>query len=134
MNTEITIINRGRGMQLSTSRITVQDLVPYFQSGSTYAEIMEAMPTLCVAEIQAVERYIVEHRDEVMETDRRIRERNALCRNPPHVAEIMRRAREKRLALQAKLRNGLPEDRNVCRYSPFRTPNVCERTESTPIV
>ena len=39
MNTEITIVNRGRGMQLSTSRITVQDLVPYFQSGSNYAEI-----------------------------------------------------------------------------------------------
>lgn len=110
MNTEITIINRGRGMQLSTSRITVQDLVPYFQSGSTYAEIMEAMPTLCVAEIQAVERYIVEHRDEVMETDRRIRERNALCRNPPHVEEIMRRVRVKWPALEKAYRKYFPED------------------------
>ena len=100
MNTEITIVNRGRGMQLSTSRITVQDLVPYFQSGSSYAEIMEAMPTLSVAEIQVVERYIDEHREEVMEIDRQIRERNAARRNPPHVEEIMRRAREKRLGLE----------------------------------
>jgi hypothetical protein len=112
MNTEITIVNRGRGMQLSTSRITVQDLVPYFQSGSSYEEIMEAMPTLSVAEIQVVERYIDEHREQVMEIDRQIRERNASRRNPPQVEEIMRRAREKRLALQARLANGRLEDRN----------------------
>jgi hypothetical protein len=30
---EIAIVDRGRGLQLSTSRITVQDLVPYFQRG-----------------------------------------------------------------------------------------------------
>lgn len=31
MNTDIQIVDRGRGLQLSTSRVTVQDLVPYFQ-------------------------------------------------------------------------------------------------------
>jgi hypothetical protein len=31
MITEITIVDRGRGEQLSTCRITVLDLVPYFQ-------------------------------------------------------------------------------------------------------
>jgi hypothetical protein len=99
MNSEITIVDRGRGKQLSTSRITVQDLVPYFQMGCSYDEIREAMPTLSVAEIQVVERYIDEHREEVMEIDRQIRERNAALRNPPYVEEILRRAHGKRLAL-----------------------------------
>ncbi len=31
MKKTIEIVDRGRGPQLSTSRITVQDLVPYFQ-------------------------------------------------------------------------------------------------------
>ena len=30
MQKEITLVDRGRGLQLSTSRITVHDLVPYF--------------------------------------------------------------------------------------------------------
>ena len=30
MKRDIQIIDRGRGLQLSTSRVTVQDLVPYF--------------------------------------------------------------------------------------------------------
>ena len=34
MKPEIQIVDRGRGLQLSTSRITVQDLVPYFPTKS----------------------------------------------------------------------------------------------------
>lgn len=105
MDTDITIIDRGRGPQLSTSRITVQDLVPYFQSNCSYEEIRQVMPILSIAEIQAVERYVDEHREEVMAVDRRIRERNANRRNPPHIEELRRQSRQKRLALQEKLRN-----------------------------
>jgi hypothetical protein len=36
MEREITLVDRGRGLQLSTSRITVHDLVPYFQEGCSY--------------------------------------------------------------------------------------------------
>ena len=42
MKKDIRIVDRGRGLQLSTSRITVQDLVPYFQDGCSYEEIGEA--------------------------------------------------------------------------------------------
>jgi uncharacterized protein (DUF433 family) len=98
MQREITIINRGRGPQLSTSRITVQDIVPYFQLNYSYEQIREIMPSLSVAEIEAVERYFNDHRDEVLEVDRRIRARNATRKNPPEVEEILRRAREERLA------------------------------------
>ncbi len=51
MKTEtIQIIDRGRGPQLSTSRVTIQDLVPYFQEGCTYDEIIRWIPTLSAGE------------------------------------------------------------------------------------
>lgn len=100
MKTEIAIIDKGRGPQLSTSRITVQDLLPYFQLNYSYDDILEIMPSLSVPEIQAAERYVQEHRAEVMEEDRRIRERNAMRRNPPQVEESRRRVRAQWPALQ----------------------------------
>lgn len=112
MNTEITIVDRGRGPQLSTSRITVQDLVPYFQLKYSYDQICEIMPTLSVAEIQVIERYVNEHRDEVMEEDRRIREISATRRNPPWVEDVFRRTREKWPALEKAYRKYHDEDAN----------------------
>jgi uncharacterized protein (DUF433 family) len=75
MNREIELVNRGRGLQLSTSRITVQDLVPYFQQGCSHAEIQRWLPTLTPEEIAVVERYYQEHKEELDEEDRRIRQR-----------------------------------------------------------
>jgi uncharacterized protein (DUF433 family) len=73
MQKEIALVDRGRGLQLSTSRITVQDLVPYFQRGCSYEEIMRWMPTLSREEIALVEKYYGEHKNELDEEDRRIR-------------------------------------------------------------
>lgn len=112
MNAEITIVDRGRGPQLSTSRVTVQDLVPYLQSNYSYEDILQIMPTLSVAEIQVVEHYVDEHREEVMEEDRQIRELNATRRNPPHVEELFRRAREKWPAIEEALQRHLREEAN----------------------
>jgi uncharacterized protein (DUF433 family) len=79
MNTQTTrIIDRGRGPQLSTSRVTVQDLVPYFQEGCSYEEIIHWIPTLSAEEIAVVERYYREHQKELDEEDRLIRERSGL--------------------------------------------------------
>src|SRR5260370_19935875 len=75
MSTDIEIVDRGRGLQLSTSRITVQDLVPYFQEGCTYEEIMRWIPTLTADEIAVVEHYYRNHQAELDEEDRLIRER-----------------------------------------------------------
>jgi hypothetical protein len=94
---EIQIIDRGRGPQLSTSRITVQDLVPYIQQQCTHEEIRRIMPVLTTEEIAIVERYVAEHREEVMEQDRRIRERAAARRRPPELEEAQRRQRLARL-------------------------------------
>src|ERR1700687_2374961 len=87
----IEIVDRGRGPQLSTSRITVQDLVPYFQLRYTYDQMIDLMPVLTVEEIQVVEQSISEHFDQVMEQDRRIRERSAQRKPPPEIEEVLRR-------------------------------------------
>ena len=62
MTKEITIVDRGRGHQLSTCRITVLDLVPYFQKGSSTEEIRRWIPTLTADEIALVERFYLEDR------------------------------------------------------------------------
>jgi uncharacterized protein (DUF433 family) len=77
MKKNIEIVDRGRGLQLSTSRVTVQDLVPYFQEGCSYEEIMRWIPTLTREEIAAVEHYYLEHKEALEEEDRCIRERTA---------------------------------------------------------
>ncbi len=103
MNT-IEIVNRGRGLQLSTSRVTVQDLVPYFQDACTYDEIIRWIPTLTHEEIAVVDKYYREHREELDEQDRRIRERSATRKNPEWVEAILKGARKERLAIMEQLR------------------------------
>jgi uncharacterized protein (DUF433 family) len=112
MTTDITIVDEGRGPQLSTCRITVQDLVPYLRLGYTHEQIREVMPTLSVEEIVAVEQYVQEHRAAVMEADRRIRERSAARRNSPEVEEVLRQVRSEPQARLESLRKKRHEERN----------------------
>jgi len=95
----VQIVDRGRGPQVSTSRITVQDLVPYLQQRYTHEQILEIMPVLTVEEIEAVEQYVHDHYEAVMEQDRHIRERNAQRTTPPEIQEIRRKGHAKVLAL-----------------------------------
>jgi uncharacterized protein (DUF433 family) len=104
MKTAIQIVDRGRGLQLSTSRVTVQDLVPYFQEGCSCDEIIRWIPTLSHEEIAVVEHYYREHQEELDEQDRLIRERSAQRKNPPWVEKIAAEARAERLATIEKLR------------------------------
>jgi len=73
MQKEITLVDRGRGLQLSTSRITVHDLVLYFQEGCSHDEIIRWLPSLTLEEIRIVESYYREHKDELDEYEGRIR-------------------------------------------------------------
>ena len=74
MKTEpIEIVDRGRGPQLSTSRVTVQDLVPYFQQGCSHEEILRWVPTLTGDEIDIAEHYYHQHQAALDEEDKRIR-------------------------------------------------------------
>src|SRR5450631_1304862 len=99
MTKTIEIIDHGRGPQLSTSRITVQDIVPMLQRNCTPEEIMEMIPVLTREEIQVIQQYVRDHQDEVMEQDRRIREREANRVTPPEHVEARKRGREKMFAL-----------------------------------
>jgi uncharacterized protein (DUF433 family) len=101
---EIKIVDLGRGMQLSTSRITVQDLVPYFQDGQTFDEIIQWIPTLSREEIAVAERYYREHQAELDAQDRRIRERSANRKNSPDVERILERGQQKLTALREQFR------------------------------
>ena len=55
MKTKLALVDRGRGLQLSTSRITVQDLVPYFQRECSQEEIRRWLPSLSHEEIASSE-------------------------------------------------------------------------------
>jgi hypothetical protein len=77
MQKEITLVDRGRGLQLSTSRITVHDLVPYFQEGRSHDEIIRWLPSLTPDEIAIVERYYQQHKDELDAYESRIRAHRA---------------------------------------------------------
>jgi hypothetical protein len=112
MKPRFAIVDRGRGPQLSNSRITVQDLVPYFQRNCTYQQIQEAIPLLHVEEIALVERYIQEHYQEVMEQDRQIRERNARRITPPNIEAILHNGGKKMEALRERFRNKQAGERN----------------------
>ena len=103
MKTEIQIVNRGRGWQLSTSRVTVQDLVPYFQDGCSHDEIIRWIPTLSTEEIAVVERYYREHQEELDAEDRVIRERSAQWQNPAWVEKVLEEAHAERLAIVDRL-------------------------------
>ncbi|HYV38557.1 MAG TPA: DUF433 domain-containing protein [Gemmataceae bacterium] len=82
----IEIVDCGRGLQLSTSRITVQDLVPYFQRGYSHEEILRLMPALSRDELVVVDDYYRKHQAELDDED---------CRIRAHIAEQIRLQRLK---------------------------------------
>jgi hypothetical protein len=72
MQKPITLVDRERGLQLSTSRITVHDLVPYFQDGCSHDAIIHWIPSLTRDEIAIVEAYDLQHKDELDKYESRI--------------------------------------------------------------
>jgi uncharacterized protein (DUF433 family) len=112
MSKTIEIVDRGRGPQLSTSRITVQDLLPYLQQNCSYEEIMAIMPVLTVDEILVVQQYVRDHYDAVMALDRRIRERNATREVPPQIEAIRRAGHAKVVQLLEQFAKEKPAEKN----------------------
>jgi len=107
MKIDIQIVDRGGGWQLSTSRVTVQDLVPYFQDGCSYDEIIRWIPTLSVEEIAVVERFYREHQEDLDAEDRLIRQRSAERHNPAWVEKVLEEAHAKRMAIIQIYPNGV---------------------------
>ena len=104
----LTPVSVAMGAQ-STSRVTVQDLVPYFQEGCSPEEIIRWIPTLSAEEIAVVERYYREHQKEFDDEDHLIRERSAQNKNPAWVETVLEEARAERLAITERLRQAANE-------------------------
>jgi uncharacterized protein (DUF433 family) len=76
MKTEtIEIVDRGRGPQLSTTRITVMDIFYWLHRGYGWDDIQRSMPTLTREEFDVVMDYVKKHHDELVEKDRLAEER-----------------------------------------------------------
>jgi uncharacterized protein (DUF433 family) len=98
----ITIVDRGRGPELAGTRITVFDVIPYLRAGRSPTWIA-ALLRLSTPEVEALVRYIEEHRDEVMTENQKIEERIARG-NPPEVEARLLGSRARLLALRDELR------------------------------
>ena len=69
----VEIVDRGRGPQLSTSRITVQDMLPFCREGASNDEIRRWMPSLTDEEIAVLKDYLRNHYDEALKAEREIK-------------------------------------------------------------
>jgi uncharacterized protein (DUF433 family) len=98
------IIDRGRGPEIAGSRITVYDVLAETEAGASPEELAREWG-LHTEQIEAALRYIEEHRAEVLEDYRRIKERHARG-NPPEVREKEAASRARFLELRERLRQG----------------------------
>jgi uncharacterized protein (DUF433 family) len=112
MDREITLIDRVRGPQLSTSRITVHDLVPYFQEGCSDEEILRAIPSLCPEEIRVIERFYRLNQAELDEHERRVKAHRAEQMRLQHLrfADWEASRHERLTRLKQQLRHQHPEE------------------------
>jgi hypothetical protein len=69
---EVTLIDKGRGLQLSTSRITVMDLVQYLRVDWPYERIAEIITSLTRDEFALIEEYYRAHKEELDAEDDRV--------------------------------------------------------------
>ena len=81
MGKSVTIIDVGRGPQLSSRRITVQDLLPFFKRGDSDSDILRWYPQLEQFEIALLRQYYLDHREEVLTFEREISIRNMNARD-----------------------------------------------------
>ena len=108
---QIAIIDRGRGPELFGTRITVFDIIPYLRAGDSPSHIALVMG-LSTREVEALIRYIEDHKAEVMAENAKIEERIARG-NPPEVEAKLVGSRAKLQRLRDELaRKSAPEGAN----------------------
>ena len=69
----IQIVDQARGPQLSTSRITVQDLLPFYREDASNDQIRQWIPSLIDDEIAILKDYIRDNFEEVLQTEKEIK-------------------------------------------------------------
>src|SRR5262245_29255072 len=93
------IIDRGRGPEIESTRITVYDVVDYWQEGWRYDQIA-GLFRLPPDDIQAAIQYIEDHKEAVMTTYRQFIARH---RHVQYPLEVQAKLAQNRQKLQAKL-------------------------------
>jgi hypothetical protein len=111
MTEATTLVDRGRGLQLSTSRVTVMDLVPYFRAGCPAEEIRRWIPSLTDEEIAVVAAYYREHKGELDAADDRERayREEQVRKQRQHTPELNGTPEQKLDRLRGLLRKHRPE-------------------------
>jgi uncharacterized protein (DUF433 family) len=92
---ESKIVNHGRGPAVAGTRITVYDVMDYYKHGWRADQIVEALPRLSVADVQAAIDYIEAHKDEVTAEYQRIIDRHRNYKYPDWVQKIVDECRGK---------------------------------------
>jgi hypothetical protein len=112
------LVDRGRGPQLPHNRITIHDLVPYFQAGCSHGEIIRWIPSLNEGEIAIFEEYYRQHKGQLDEHEHRVKAHRAeqirlqRLRFPePEGTRDERLARLMRLLQRRRQENGREGDR-----------------------
>jgi uncharacterized protein (DUF433 family) len=72
--TTVRIVDLGRGPQIEGHRLTVMDVFYYLHRGYDFDFIHQAMPSLTREQFDAVVVYIQDHREELVEKDRKTEE------------------------------------------------------------
>jgi uncharacterized protein (DUF433 family) len=67
----VRIVDVGRGPQIEGHRLTVLDVFYYLHRGNDFDFIQRALPSLSREDFDAVLEYVNEHRDELIDQDRR---------------------------------------------------------------
>jgi uncharacterized protein (DUF433 family) len=94
---EAKIIKTGRGPEIAGTRITVYDVIEYYQSGWHRDMIADTLE-LSSQQVEAAIRYIEEHRDEVMANYAKNMERINRG-NPPEIQAKLDAGHERFLAM-----------------------------------
>ena len=113
---EAKIINRGRGPEISGTRITVYDVMDYYKHGWHRDQIAMQF-RLSSRDIQAAIDYIESHKEEVMAEYQKILDRHHNYKYTPQVQKIVDacRARADRRLAEIRQRR-LRENRNAEDY------------------
>jgi uncharacterized protein (DUF433 family) len=97
-----TIVNRGDGPKIAGTRITVYTVFEYLRAGWDVKSIAILLG-VSSSQVEAAQRYIEEHKDEVLPAFEKIMERIARG-NPPEVQAKFAQSRRKLLELRDRLR------------------------------
>ena len=68
----ITIVDRGRGPQLSNRKLTVQHLLGMFKENATDEEVFRWYPQIGKLELDLLRQYYLDHTEEVLALEREI--------------------------------------------------------------